>query len=133
GYRLELVASEPLVRDPVVVDQDADGRLYVIEMPAFAIDESMRDSRDPICSVVVLEDTDDDGRVDKRTVFLDRLVLPRAVKALADGVLVGEPPNLWLAKDIGGDLKADKKDLIRGDTAAARHRVGRQTSGEISH
>jgi len=129
GYRLELVASEPLVRDPIVMDQDADGRLYVIEMPAFAIDESMRDSRDPICSVVVLEDTDDDGRMDKRTVFLDKLVLPRAVKVLADGVLVGEPPNLWLAKDIDGDLKADTKDLIRNDFGRAEANIEHNANG----
>jgi mono/diheme cytochrome c family protein/glucose/arabinose dehydrogenase len=115
GYRLELVASEPLVRDPIVMDQDSDGRLYVIEMPAFALDETMRDSHDPICQVVVLEDTDNDGRMDKRTVFLDKLILPRAVKVLADGVLIGEPPNLWLAKDTNGDLKADTKELVRDD------------------
>jgi mono/diheme cytochrome c family protein len=115
GYRLELVAGEPLVRDPIVMDQDPDGRLYVIEMPAFAMDEKMQDSMEPICRVVVLEDTNNDGRMDKRTIFMDGLVLPRAVKVLADGVLIGEPPNLWLAKDTDGDGKADKKELIRGD------------------
>jgi mono/diheme cytochrome c family protein/glucose/arabinose dehydrogenase len=104
GYRLELVASEPLVRDPIVMDQDPD-----------ALDETMRDSHDPICQVVVLEDTDNDGRMDKRTVFLDKLILPRAIKVLADGVLIGEPPNLWLAKDTNGDLKADSKELVRDD------------------
>jgi putative membrane-bound dehydrogenase-like protein len=115
GYRLEVVAAEPLVSDPIVMDQDPDGRLYVVEMPAFAIDETMKDSMEPICRVVVLEDTNNDGRMDKRTIFLDKLVLPRAVKVLADGVLIGEPPNLWLAKDTDGDLKADTKELVRSD------------------
>src|SRR5262245_43455520 len=73
GYRVELGAAEPLVIDTIVMDQDADGRLYVIEMPAFAMDESMRDSNEPLCRVVVLEDTNGDGRMDKRTVFLDKL------------------------------------------------------------
>ena len=46
---------------------------------------------DPIGNVVVLEDTDSDGKMDKRTVFADGLILPRAVKVLDNGVLVGEP------------------------------------------
>lgn len=115
GYKLEVVAAEPLVRDPIVIDEDADGRLYVIEMPAFAMDLEMRDSFDPICQIVVLEDTNNDGRMDKRTVFMDKLVLPRALKVLADGVLVAEPPNLWYVRDTDKDGKADTKDLVRSD------------------
>src|SRR5262245_41748166 len=116
GYRIELVAAEPLVKDPILMEFDADGRLWVLEMPGFAVDQTMRDSRDPINSLVVLEDTDGDGRMDKRTVFLDKLVLARAFKVLDKGaVLVGEPPNLWLARDTNGDLKADTKDLVRND------------------
>ena len=60
----------------------------------------------------MLEDTNRDGRMDKKTVFLDKLVLPRALKVLDKGVLVGEPPHLWLARDTNGDLKADSKDLV---------------------
>ena len=50
--------------------------------------------------------------MDKRTVFADGLVLPRALKVLDHGVLVGEPPNLWLMRDTNGDLKADTKELV---------------------
>ncbi len=112
GYRVELVAKEPLVVDPILIDFDADGRMWVVEMPAFAADEAMRDSRDPICRVVVLEDDDDDGVMDRRTVFADGLVLPRAIKTLAAGALVGEPPNLWWMRDTNGDLRVDEKELI---------------------
>jgi mono/diheme cytochrome c family protein/glucose/arabinose dehydrogenase len=112
GYRVELVASESLVVDPILLDFDADGRMWVVEMPAFAVDETMQDSRDPVCRVVVLEDDDDDGAMDRRRVFADGLVLPRAIKTLADGVLVGEPPNLWLMRDLDGDLKMDEKELV---------------------
>lgn len=129
GYKLEVVAAEPMVQDPIVIDMDADGRMYVVEMPAFAMDESMRDSMEPICRVVLLEDTDDDGKMDKRTVFLDKLVLPRAVKALADGVLVGEPPNLWLARDTNGDGKADTKELVRNDFGRADANIEHNANG----
>ena len=129
GYSLEVVASEPLIRDPIVMDQDPDGRLYVIEMPAFAVDETMKDSFEPICSVVVLEDTDGDGKMDRRTVFMDKLVLPRAVKVLANGVLIGEPPNLWLAKDTNGDLKADTKELVRNDFGRAEGNIEHNANG----
>ena len=112
GYRLELVASEPMIQDPILIDFDPDGRLWAIEMPGFMPDLPATTERDPTGRIVVLEDVDDDGKMDKRTIFLDGLVLPRALKVLDRGVLVGEPPNLWLARDTNGDLRADTKELV---------------------
>src|SRR5829696_3381462 len=112
GYRLELVASEPMVVDPVVIDWDPDGRLWVVEMPGYMNDIQATNELAPVGRVVVLEDTDDDGKMDKRTVFADGLVLARALKVLDHGVLVGEPPNLWLMHDTNGDLKMDSKELV---------------------
>jgi mono/diheme cytochrome c family protein/glucose/arabinose dehydrogenase len=113
GYRVELVAKEPLVMDPIAIDFDADGRMWVLEMPGFMPDTSGHDSRDPINDVAVLQDTNGDGVMDTRTVFAEGLVLPRALKVLdARAVLIGEPPNLWLMKDTDGDLKADTKVLV---------------------
>jgi putative membrane-bound dehydrogenase-like protein len=115
GYHLELVAAEPLVQDPVAIDFDADGRMYVVEMRAFMPNIQGTGEDRPIGRIVVVEDTNHDGRMDKSTVFMDSLVLPRAVKVLAHGVLVAAPPNLWLVHDTNGDLRADTKELIRTD------------------
>jgi mono/diheme cytochrome c family protein/glucose/arabinose dehydrogenase len=114
GYRVQLVAKEPLVIDPIAIDFDADGRLWVLEMPGFMSEAGAMNSRAPINNVVVLEDVNGDGLMDKRTVFADKLVLPRALKVLEHGVLVGEPPNLWLMKDTDGDFKADSRELVNG-------------------
>ena len=96
GFRVELVASEPLVVDPVAMDWDDAGRLYVVEMRGFMPDIEGRGEEQPAGRVVVLEDTDADGRMDRSEVFLDRLVLPRAVAVLPEGVLIGAPPDLLL-------------------------------------
>ena len=115
GYRLELVASEPLVADPVWMDMDPDGRLWVVEMRGYMPNVDGKGEDAPVGQVVVLEDTDDDGRADKRTVFLDGLVQPRTVKVLDHGVLVIAPPQLILARDTDGDLKADTREVLRSD------------------
>jgi len=112
GYHAQLVAKEPLVVDPIAIEFDADSRLWVLEMPGFMSEAGAANSREPVNDLAVLEDTNGDGVMDKRTVFADQLVLPRSFKVLAAGVLVGEPPNLWLMKDTDGDLKADTKELV---------------------
>ncbi len=113
GYYLELVASEPLVRDPIAIDWDTHGRLWVVEMPAFLRDFRFPEPNlDPICRIVVLEDTNHDGKMNNRTVFADGLVLPRSVMVLDQGVLVGEPPYVWLMHDQNGDLHMLTKELI---------------------
>src|SRR3954465_2126126 len=115
GYHVELVASEPMIEEPILVDFDPKGRLWVVELVGYMQDLAGTHERDPLGRVSVLEDVDGDGKMDKKTVFLDRLVQPRALKVLDKGVLVGEPPNLWLAIDTNGDLKSDKKELVTAD------------------
>jgi mono/diheme cytochrome c family protein/glucose/arabinose dehydrogenase len=112
GYRLELVASEPMIQEPVAIDWDSSGRMWVIEMPGYMENMPATTELQPTGRVSILEDTNDDGRMDKKTVFLDKLVLPRTLKVLERGVLIAEPPNLWLARDTDGDLVADTKDLV---------------------
>jgi mono/diheme cytochrome c family protein/glucose/arabinose dehydrogenase len=112
GYRVELVASEPMIEEPIVIEFDPDGRLWVIEMRGYMRDLPATGERDPIGRVSVLEDLNDDGKMDRKTIFMDGLVLPRAIKVLQHGVLIAEPPNLWFARDTNGDLRADTKELV---------------------
>jgi mono/diheme cytochrome c family protein/glucose/arabinose dehydrogenase len=112
GYRVELVANEPLIQDPVMIDWDGEGRLWAVEMPGYMPDIQATGEHEPIGKIVVLEDTNGDGRMDKRTVFQDGFVLARWLKVLDRGVLVAEPPNLWLFEDVNGDLRADRKELV---------------------
>jgi glucose/arabinose dehydrogenase len=112
GYRVELVASEPLIQEPVALDWDTEGRLWAVEMPGFMADITGSNEHEPIGRVVVLEDTNHDGRMDRRTVFADHLVLARSLKVLDRGVLVAEPPSVWLMRDTNGDLRMDTKELV---------------------
>ena len=117
GFRIELVASEPLVGVPVEIEFDPEGRLWAVEMRGYMPNVEGTNETDPVGRIVVLEDVDGDGRMDKNTVFLDNLVMPRALAVLNDGVLVAEPPKLWLCKDNDGDLKCDERILMDDDYA----------------
>src|SRR5262245_43575821 len=83
GFRLELVAAEPLVTEPIAFAFDEDGRLFVIEMNDFSQASSSHSGQ-----VKRLEDTDGDGRFDKATVFASDLRWPSAIHCYSGGVLV---------------------------------------------
>ncbi|HWJ87758.1 MAG TPA: hypothetical protein VNS12_06790 [Pelagibacterium sp.] len=109
GYDIELIASEPMLGDGIVMQWDYDGRLWVVET-TFMLNLEDLTSATPGSSIVILEDTDGDGVMDSRKVFADGLVLPRAMLILEPGkVIVGEAPNIWLLEDTDGDDVADTK------------------------
>ncbi|MEY4939349.1 MAG: hypothetical protein RIQ93_1084, partial [Verrucomicrobiota bacterium] len=117
GFRIEVVASEPLVHDPIALDFDAEGRLWVVEMRSYMPNVDGRGEQAPINRVLMLEDTDGDGRMDKSTVYMEGLGLVRAIKVLHGGVLIGDPPHLWFTRDTNGDGRADEKISLAQDFA----------------
>jgi putative membrane-bound dehydrogenase-like protein len=107
GFKLEQVAAEPLVADPVAIAFDEDCRLYVIEMRGYS------ENRDEHLSQIrLLEDVNQDGRFDKSTVFVDKLAWPTAVFCWAGGVLVVDAPDILYFKDTSGDGVADERRVL---------------------
>jgi glucose/arabinose dehydrogenase/mono/diheme cytochrome c family protein len=115
GFRAELVAADPLVGDPIALQFGPDGRLWVLEMRGYMPNADGTGEREPVAVVAVLTDTDRDGRYDQRKVFADKLIMPRALALVGDGLLVAEPPNLWFFRDTDGDGVADKKTEVASD------------------
>ena len=114
GFKLELVAAEPMVEEPAAMAWDGDGKLYVAELNTYMQDIDGKDQHDPICRVVLLEDTDNDGVMDKRSVFVDKLVLPRMIQPIDDRVIIRETNtfDLHSYRDTDGDGVADEKKLV---------------------
>ena len=109
GFKIELVASEPLINDPVAMTVDESGRMFVVEMPGVPFDKSGTGK------VLLLSDTNGDGKMDKSTVFADSLILPTGVMRWKKGIIVTDPPNVFYMEDTNGDGKADiKKTMLTG-------------------
>ena len=112
GYRAELVACEPMVQCPIFFEFDPEGRIWVVEYQGYMRDVQGSGEGDPICRVIVLEDTNADGKADKSTVFLDKLVMPRSFAFVKGGILLQEPPKLWFCADKDGDLRCDERTQV---------------------
>jgi mono/diheme cytochrome c family protein/glucose/arabinose dehydrogenase len=98
GLEVQLVAAEPLVTVPVAMTFDEKGRMWVVEMTGYMPDTAGTGEDMPNGKVVILEDANHDGVADKRTVFVDSLVLPRAICLVENGILIAEPPKLWFVE-----------------------------------
>lgn len=118
GFEAQVFASEPLIDNPVIVQWDSAGRLWVMEMRTFMQTPGGKGELKSISQVSILHDTDGDGRADKKTVFLDNLLMPRAMAFTGDGVIICEAPNLWYYPILKGD-KPGKRVLVDDNYAPA--------------
>jgi putative membrane-bound dehydrogenase-like protein len=107
GYRLELLAHEPLVIDPVEVAFDTAGRMWVVEMR----DYPFRIADKPQGTIRILIDSDGDGRFDRAQVFADQLEMPTGLAFWKDGVVVTLAGKLLFLRDTNGDLVADETQI----------------------
>ena len=101
GFVIEAVAAEPLVEMPVALKFDGDGRMWVCEMKGYMPNIDGEGESVPQGRIAVLEDRDHDGKVDHRTVFLDQLLLPRALCLTHDGLLFADQHKLYFIKRDG--------------------------------
>ena len=109
-FHVELVASEPLVFSPVEVTFDEDGKMYVCEMLDYPEDPP---AGQPARSrIVLLEDTDGDGKPDKRTVFADHVLEVSGIMPWKGGLIVTSAPDILYFKDTDGDGKADVRQVL---------------------
>lgn len=113
GYHLECVASEPMVEEPAMIAFDGNGSLYVCEWRTYMQDEHATGQLDPVSRVVKLTDTDGDGKMDKRTVFIDNVILPRTVLPMHDRVLVNftEDSSIYAYFDDNKDGVSDRREV----------------------
>ena len=110
GFKVELAAAEPLVKDPIAFEWGADGKLWVVEMGDYPLGVDGKGK--PGGVVRFLEDTDSDGRYEKQTTFLDGLGFPTGVMPWRNGILVACAPDIFYAEDRDGDGKADHREVL---------------------
>lgn len=113
GFKIELFASEerfPDLRNPVQISFDNRGRLWVAVMPSYP--HYRAGDPKPNDKLLILEDTDGDGKADKQTVFADGLHLPTGIEFAPEGVYLSQQPDLLLLKDTDGDDKADTREIV---------------------
>ena len=104
-YRLELVLADPIIRDPISICWDGNGKLYVVERRAGSDGKVKgRISRHV--------DTDNDGWMDRHSLFVDQLPNPVSIVSNGKGIIVNDAPNLWYFEDTSGNGKADIKTKL---------------------
>ena len=128
GFRVELFASEPHVVDPVEMVFDEYGGVYVAEM---------RDNPDdpepgmpPLSRIKYLEDSDGDGRIDRHTVFADRLLAVEGIAPWRGGLIATAAPDILFLKDTDGDHRADVREVLYTGFALA-HVEGRLSNPRL--
>jgi len=131
GMRIELVAAEPMVIDPVAFAFDEDRRLYVVEDRGYP-DPAEGGNPTTLGRIALLEDTDGDGHYDKRYDFATGLTYPNGILPWKGGVFVTCAPHIYYFKDTNGDGEADiKKIVLTGfnDTKTSQIRMSHPTLG----
>ncbi len=110
GYEIQLVAAEPLLKDPVAIAWGADGKLWVVEMADYPM--GMDGKGKPGGRIKFLEDSNGDGKYDRSTLFLVGISFPNGIMPWRNGILVTAAPEIFYAEDTNGDGRADKREVL---------------------
>ena len=112
GYRVELFASEPDIVNPIYMDWDEQGRLWVIESIEYPFPRDFWPDGGGKDRIMILEDTNGDGQADQFTEFADSLNIPTSLEFVDGGVVVHQAPQTLFLKDTTGDGKADHREVL---------------------
>jgi mono/diheme cytochrome c family protein len=127
GYRMDPVLVEPIIREPMQIAFDGNGRLLVLEMRTYMQDADATGELRPVSRISMHDDTDGDGLYDHHTVFVDSLIVPRFVTPYGPNSVLTMESNhdeIWLYTDDDRDGKADRRELFTrhfGRTANIEH------------
>ena len=114
GFRVELVASDPDIKRPICMNWDEQGRLWIAETVDYPHNIQESGSGNGNDRLIICEDTNGDGKVDKFTVFADKLSIPAGFTFYKGGVIVFEGRKTVFLKDTDGDGKADVREIMFG-------------------
>ena len=133
GYKIELVASEPMVNEPVAIAWDGNGKMYVAQMETYMQNVDAVGEDEPLSQIKLLVDLDGDGKMDKSTVFIDSLLLPRMILPLDDRLIVNETYSydLWSYRDTDNDGVADEKIRVYENPKRRGGNLEHQQSGLV--
>jgi len=109
-FEVQLFASEDMVINPIDLDWDERGRLWVTETVDYP--NKFVEGRKGNDRIKILEDTDGDGRADKTTIFADSLNIPTSLVLYKDGVIVSQAPDFFYISDTDGDDIADQTEVL---------------------
>ncbi|HEX6889761.1 MAG TPA: c-type cytochrome [Chryseolinea sp.] len=131
GYHLEVVASEPMISEPVAIAWDGNGRMFVAQLETYMQTVDAAGQNEPLSRIMLLEDTDNDGRMDKASVFLDSLLSPRMILCVGRELFVNETNtyDIYAYRDSDGDGMADQKRAVFESKQKAFGNVEHQRSG----
>lgn len=127
GYKVEIAADEDMLNEPVAISWDGNGRMFVCQMETYMQSVDTTGEHVATSRILLLEDTDDDGRMDKRTVYIDKLMLPRMILAVGNELLVNvtDTYDIYAYKDTDSDGVADQKRLV--------YRANKKAYGNLEH
>ena len=112
GFRVELFAAEPDIVNPISMNWDEQGRLWVIESVEYPYPRDFWPDGGGKDRILILEDTNGDGRADEFTVFAENLNIPTSLTFADGGVIVKQAPETLFLKDTTGDGKADLREVL---------------------
>lgn len=110
GFTIELAAAPPLVARPITIALDEAGRLYVGESSG-SNERVTEQVKTRPHRILRLEDSDGDGRFDRATVFVDRVMFPEGTLWLDGALYVAAPPQIWRFRDRDGDGVAEEREV----------------------